>query len=948
MAKIFLLRLLISHISLHISSENILAQLLISLSENPHSALCFWETRSKRELSLYLKEVQSRDSCSFLAWTANMAGEELRRLCSEGGWTYGALWCNDCRDPRMLVLEESYHEEQTGKIFEKMVNQGSAEWQDQILAGIKTIAVIPLPSLGVLQFGSTEKIGESSDFIAQAQHLFWQFRIKQRGCLLVDMNFSHPQTTFDSVISSRDYSRFENNVSSYDSICEQRQDNHLSSEFASLASGLLSLGSQIGTSSQTSSLKTHAFSMPESISSGPFNGHRNLCNGIPSFSRTSHQVIDHQGASTKVPILLPPSNWEQRSNFKYSSNLLATPVKSNMWAEDIDSSSYMENNLFPTMAIPGVFNVIPTTLHSSISHSNAFHFLSKNSVLSHSKVGSKPTVHVSTPSKNSEPSLSGAGMLLELQHCSSPPVSVCDISTSKYSSKVFPFTVDLPENFLPSQDRNPENSTLTHSNTKSTKHQIHNNFMNNPIYSCEQTTDQLNDGLSVPFMYSFPDVPIASSGMAGNVSRIDCSMTATLPATESAAVCASSLERGCDWNVSEHHLVSDNDLFDGMELNLIPMISRQECWDDMALPVVGNGCTDFSTGLSNCITELEMSSVACSGKGLLSDSSSFEQLLDAVVAGNANVSAGCNSVATMNSVICQDSKQHISTTIKHGDAQISAASLSKCDIEKTMQGPPSDAQSNSNVYTWIDDTCSVNAEGSALHQPKKLEEYTKVVRKRARPGESTRPRPKDRQQIQDRVKELREIVPNGAKCSIDSLLDRTIKHMLFLQSITKYMDKLKQADEPNLISEKSGVVLKDNTNGVGGATWAYEVAGQTMACPILVEDVYPSGQMLVEMLCEERGFFLEIADVVRGFGLTILKGDMEIRERKVWARFLVEANRDVTRMDIFLSLVQFLQETSSFQANELHNRAISTGLNSLTACQQQSPALIPIGLADKL
>lgn len=35
--------------------------------------------------------------------------------------------------------------------------------------------------------------------------------------------------------------------------------------------------------------------------------------------------------------------------------------------------------------------------------------------------------------------------------------------------------------------------------------------------------------------------------------------------------------------------------------------------------------------------------------------------------------------------------------------------------------------------------------------------------KRARPGESCRPRPRDRQLIQDRIKELRELVPNGAK-----------------------------------------------------------------------------------------------------------------------------------------------------------------------------------------
>jgi len=30
------------------------------------------------------------------------------------------------------------------------------------------------------------------------------------------------------------------------------------------------------------------------------------------------------------------------------------------------------------------------------------------------------------------------------------------------------------------------------------------------------------------------------------------------------------------------------------------------------------------------------------------------------------------------------------------------------------------------------------------------------------------------------------------------LLDRTIKHMLFLQSVTKYAEKIKQADEPKV------------------------------------------------------------------------------------------------------------------------------------------------------
>lgn len=46
---------------------------------------------------------------------------------------------------------------------------------------------------------------------------------------------------------------------------------------------------------------------------------------------------------------------------------------------------------------------------------------------------------------------------------------------------------------------------------------------------------------------------------------------------------------------------------------------------------------------------------------------------------------------------------------------------------------------------------------------------------------------------------------------------------------------------------------------------------------------------LLQMLCEEQGFFLEIVDIIQGFGLNILKGVMEACESKIWARFIVEA-----------------------------------------------------------
>ncbi|XP_028808308.1 transcription factor LHW [Neltuma alba] len=231
----------------------------------------------------------------------------------------------------------------------------------------------------------------------------------------------------------------------------------------------------------------------------------------------------------------------------------------------------------------------------------------------------------------------------------------------------------------------------------------------------------------------------------------------------------------------------------------------------------------------------------------------------------------------------------------------------------------------SQLSSWVENVSNVKRENSvATGYSKRPDEAGKSNRKRLKPGENPRPRPKDRQMIQDRVKELREIVPNGAKCSIDALLERTIKHMLFLQSVTKHADKLKQTEDSKTINKEGGLVLKDNFEG--GATWAYEIGSQSMVCPIIVEDLNPPRQMLVEMLCEERGFFLEIADLIRGMGLTILKGVMEAQNDKIWARFAVEANRDVTRMEIFMSLVHLLEQAAkgngASTSNEINNMMV--------------------------
>ncbi|KAL8253839.1 hypothetical protein R6Q59_032060 [Mikania micrantha] len=242
---------------------------------------------------------------------------------------------------------------------------------------------------------------------------------------------------------------------------------------------------------------------------------------------------------------------------------------------------------------------------------------------------------------------------------------------------------------------------------------------------------------------------------------------------------------------------------------------------------------------------------------------------------------------------------------------------------------------------WLGDGYSIDGSSTVL-QAKKQVEPTKSAKKKAKPG--TRPRPKDRQMILDRMAELRELIPNGQKMSIDCLLDRTIKHMLFLQSVTKHADRIKQVDEPKHNGVAQDDYLNDPSNN--GVTWACEFGNQSMICPLIVEDLSIPGQMLIEMICEEHGFFLEIVDIIRGFGLTILKGVMEAREKKIWARFIVEAEakRLVSRHELFAALVQLLQTLGSHD-NPLEKKIMQTG-NSLLNGFHHSEIQLPVSLAD--
>ncbi|XP_058082208.1 transcription factor EMB1444 isoform X3 [Magnolia sinica] len=298
--------------------------------------------------------------------------------------------------------------------------------------------------------------------------------------------------------------------------------------------------------------------------------------------------------------------------------------------------------------------------------------------------------------------------------------------------------------------------------------------------------------------------------------------------------------------------------------------------------------------------------------------SGSEHLLEAVV---ANACAGASNITSENS-LCKSGWSSLLTTenslqtpdhIKHGGSSAGGQAQTSSFLAEdgTHQSMGSVGRcAESFVLKSPKETSSMTPSAcSGLSE--RQTEPSKVNRKRARPGESCRPRPRDRQLIQDRVKELREIVPNGSKCSIDALLERTIKHMIFLQSVTSHADKLKRCAESKLCGNGSHLVRTCSQDR--GASWALEVGSQFKASPIVVENLNMNGQMLVEMLCEDCSLFLEIAEVIRGLGFTILKGVTESREEKTWACFVVEGrgNDGLQRMDILWSLMQLQQSKTS-------------------------------------
>ena len=173
---------------------------------------------------------------------------------------------------------------------------------------------------------------------------------------------------------------------------------------------------------------------------------------------------------------------------------------------------------------------------------------------------------------------------------------------------------------------------------------------------------------------------------------------------------------------------------------------------------------DWETEKAETETTIELPE-GMSSSQLTSDSGS-ENLLEAVVAkvcqSGSDVKSEKSFCQSMQSLLTTEKipepSSHTIHTVTSAGYSIDQSSL----VEETQNCLKSSevcgVTSPQGISSICPSSCSEQLERSA--------EPSKVNKKRARPGESCRPRPRDRQLIQDRIKELRELVPNGSKVSL--------------------------------------------------------------------------------------------------------------------------------------------------------------------------------------
>ncbi|RRT65173.1 hypothetical protein B296_00032663 [Ensete ventricosum] len=666
-----------------------------------------------------------------------------------------------------------------------------------------------------IDFDLLPQIPESSEFIDKARDLFQLIGSMPEPFSHVDplkeTKIRDQHEAFASAVSAGDaYCGFENTQSFYEKYRKQMTDME-SLQGPSQSPAIFPRRFSHHFRSHYS-MNRYAFSKPMTSSfAGASIYLYDQLQKSPSCSRTSNPTTQDDAVSDEAHVLLPPST-KSLSSLDSHENTVSTCVNPNSCAK-IPNLPIMEQGLLSRTGASGCSNSPHTNSFFSVPCKSAFHQLCADSSSSSEDYGLQDSMtegRFSVVIKNA--CLSESEKLPLLPHNLHGAKIMCNVPS--FAPELLGASV---ANF---RDSTPDGSSLLHTKDDYLVH----------------LTGQRPENVGYDFTVQKNEKQLAASSASpdmGGRDSIGCNTTSKISRIQ--------VERSLGAVIGSHNqensliepgkLLMDYDPFDGIDLDLSTNNFPCQYWDDIVLPTGGGNYdySNFSVSVSECLSEMQMGSTAGPRNGLQSEDA-VDQLSNTIDGQTISEGPRHGCLAkNVNPIASPDMENQFSISPSVYNSQVPSVCLPSISqtpnvllphcISDIVHGSAKEALPKSNFSMLIDDCCSMNNESSFPNQPKKPEEAAKVVKKRARPGESNRPRPKDRQQIQDRVKELREIVPNAAK----------LKH-------------------------QSGVVLKDNTSSgsCDGATWAYEVAGQTMFCPIMVEDLTPPGQMLVEVNCHPQ------------------------------------------------------------------------------------------------
>lgn len=167
--------------------------------------------------------------------------------------------------------------------------------------------------------------------------------------------------------------------------------------------------------------------------------------------------------------------------------------------------------------------------------------------------------------------------------------------------------------------------------------------------------------------------------------------------------------------------------------------------NDILMPVVDGGQLDYKNALE-FISQQHVGSTLVHRKGLFSKLG-IEQIVEGISSG------------TSSSVAKPTVEDHLSSTAKRKRTGISSGTSDQVHLAGSLFQQKEDIMAPGSC-SWVSDSYRTLVGHTDL-QEKNHVSTAKTVKKKAKPG--ARPRPKDRQLIQDRLLELRELTPNGEK-----------------------------------------------------------------------------------------------------------------------------------------------------------------------------------------